>query len=274
MNEKEIYVDLIYGNIKPIYQVSNLGNIKNKVTGKILKPKIYNAGYYRINLATNDKKGDNQFSVHRLVATMFIPKTEEDIKLGRNVVNHKDTDKLNNTWTNLEWMTVQENTLHGIKNDCLRYPLIMNKKKQINRRTVSNKDIHLICKLICENKSNKEIYNELGWEGTSSDMKYISKIRNGRRHNDILSQYKLPEPRSIKYKLPINSIIYICNCIQSTNMSNTEICISAGLEYNFNNTCIISNIRCGKTYKDISSHYPFYYKQTKIRELRNPLIMV
>ena len=51
--------------------------------------------------------------VHRLVADVFVPKTQEDLDLGRDQVNHIDENRSNNCVSNLEWCTNQENQLHS-----------------------------------------------------------------------------------------------------------------------------------------------------------------
>lgn len=48
----------------------------------------------------------SSISVHRLVALAFI---ENDDPAHRNEVNHKDFNRINNHYTNLEWMTHEEN---------------------------------------------------------------------------------------------------------------------------------------------------------------------
>ena len=91
------------------YEISDLGNVRNKKTKQILKGDINNAGYRRVILYTPIKK---RFFVHRLVAFHFCRGYSEEL-----VVNHIDGDKQNNAATNLEWVTRSENDLHAYKND-------------------------------------------------------------------------------------------------------------------------------------------------------------
>ena len=85
------------------YEVSSLGNVRNKNTGRILKPGII-GGYYCVGLSNIKTK---TFSVHRLVALTFIENPEN-----KTDVNHKDKNKLNNNLVNLEWNTSKENNTH------------------------------------------------------------------------------------------------------------------------------------------------------------------
>lgn len=99
----------------PNYMISNYGrvkslNYKQKGYEQILKTSISRNGYNVINISNgNDYK---KISIHRAVAKAFLPtpvpfKTE---------INHKDGNKLNNYYENLEWCSRQENVSHAFKN--------------------------------------------------------------------------------------------------------------------------------------------------------------
>lgn len=86
----------------PNYSVSNMGNVRNDETGRILKPGVYSNGYLRVNLCKN-KKATTQ-KVHRLVAVAFCEQPEEC-----NEVHHIDQHKTNNHYLNLRWVTHGQN---------------------------------------------------------------------------------------------------------------------------------------------------------------------
>lgn len=101
------------------YQVSNLGRVcsvdfdvtdifKGKertrhIHGRILKQIALPKGYMVVCLTSYPN-----ISVHRAVAKAFVPGYFEGAQ-----VNHKDENKQNNRWDNLEWVTREENTHYG-----------------------------------------------------------------------------------------------------------------------------------------------------------------
>lgn len=94
-------------NIKDtVYSVSNLGNVRNNTTNRILKGKLSKSGYLYVDLWINGIP--NQISIHRLVAQYFC-----SCPIGYNEVNHIDEDKTNNIASNLEWCTHLQNMRHG-----------------------------------------------------------------------------------------------------------------------------------------------------------------
>lgn len=91
-------------NFSHIYEISNYGRIKRE--SKILAQfKKGGDGYWMIKLS--NKKIRKNFLVHRLVALAFVTRVSED-----NIVNHIDSNPLNNIFTNLEWTTTQGNLEH------------------------------------------------------------------------------------------------------------------------------------------------------------------
>lgn len=93
---------------KGLYQISNLGRVKNR-NGKLLKGYTNNKGYQMVHLRT--KETNKLYSIHRLVATHFIPNPDNLPQ-----VNHKDENKMNNSIKNLEWCDSKYNVNYGTGN--------------------------------------------------------------------------------------------------------------------------------------------------------------
>lgn len=118
---KEIWrmIDFIPELRKDQYMVSSDGRIKSlyfvKRPRNQNKEKYYyrelimsphkNKGYMVIGLSNINYR--HTYRIHRLVAEAFIPNIDN-----KPEVNHKDGNKENNSYLNLEWVTRQENQKH------------------------------------------------------------------------------------------------------------------------------------------------------------------
>lgn len=109
---QEIWKDI--ENYEGCYQVSNLGNVRSltrkvhtfngwrTTKSQLLKPLKSNRNYYRVCLKSHQK--NKYISIHRLVATAFIPNPNN-----YPVINHIDGNTANNKVDNLEWCTQSHN---------------------------------------------------------------------------------------------------------------------------------------------------------------------
>lgn len=85
---------------KPNYSVSDNGDIRNDKTGRILKLHKGTAGYFQVMLGRKTVP----LYVHRLVAAAFIPNPNNLPQ-----VDHINGNKLDNSVSNLRWVSVSEN---------------------------------------------------------------------------------------------------------------------------------------------------------------------
>lgn len=100
-----------FGEVRSVDRVIDRGGPTGKLTkkGKLLTPNITPKGYLRLQLARNGET-ENVF-IHTLVAEAFLDKSNKP------QVNHKNGNKKDNYYKNLEWVTPSENLLHAYETD-------------------------------------------------------------------------------------------------------------------------------------------------------------
>ncbi len=94
-----------------VWSYPNRAN-KMKMTKKVAS--LGNRGYLVVNLCRNNKSHATQ--VHRLIAQHFIDGWTPE----KNCTNHKDGNKLNNSLSNLEWVTIGDNNIHAVQNGLVK----------------------------------------------------------------------------------------------------------------------------------------------------------
>lgn len=144
--EEEIMIKEFPKNIN--YLIHSHGRVFSKKKQIFLKPEINN-GYYRVKLS-----GIHYF-IHILVAICFV---ENPDPINNVVVDHIDEDRLNCHYSNLEWITHQENSLRASRkrgnthkgrpvlqydmlgNFIAEYPSMVEAEKEttVNRGSISN----------------------------------------------------------------------------------------------------------------------------------------
>ena len=147
------------------YSITSLGDVisfRRYSRGVALSPYIDKDGYACVSLRVGDKS--KAFKVHRLVAVTFLETSDLSLQ-----VNHIDGNKLNNHFTNLEWISNLDNQRHAWQTGL----------KQIKLSLSQVSDIKDLIKLGRSNTEIAKLY--------SVDQSLISNIKTGKIWNKVLT---------------------------------------------------------------------------------------
>lgn len=150
----------------PNYAITRSGQVYSKSKSRdfdvCLKQVLdKGTGYYIVTLYAYPKPRKNQF-VHRLLAQTFIPNPDN-----KPQVNHIDGNKMNNTLSNLEWVTSAENTQHAVDLGLITFDYCEKPIIQVCKST--GKDLATF-------KSGREAHRQTGIA-----FQNISKVLTGKR---------------------------------------------------------------------------------------------
>jgi len=95
------------------YYINNKGDIWSKLSNKLLKSYVNESGYLVATLYKRTTKKNHKKRVHILVAEGFVNNPNPELY---NIVNHKDGNRENTLYTNLEWTNRSGNTKHAHQN--------------------------------------------------------------------------------------------------------------------------------------------------------------
>lgn len=147
----------------PGYKVTRNGRLfsfKRYPEGRELKQGTDEDGYKIVAMQVNGVSV--RWKVHRLVATVLIPNPNDLPQ-----VNHKDGDKANNDWENLEWCTNTHNQRHAWNSDLKTVVFTVAQVAEIKTAIING-------------TTNKELS-----EKYCCDPSLISFIRTGRTWKDV-----------------------------------------------------------------------------------------
>ena len=179
----EIWKDI--QGFRDLYQVSNLGNIRRKDSGRMLTPLHLSKGYLGVRLYET-KKIAKTLKIHRLVAEYFIP---NNFNLPQ--VNHKDGNKNNNQVSNLEWCSNSYNMKHALDNSLIS----RGEQRPVSKCTEAS--LYLLQQLISCGFTIKQL--SLIYMMSKNSMKNI--IRGVTyRHLKLNIKYNNPPEKSFKTK--------------------------------------------------------------------------
>lgn len=156
-----------YPEIKDCYYISDDDKVWNSITGNRISFKIETDGYVRISLMKKEG-GTKYLQYHRLKMMAFKPVDNMDMLQ----INHIDGNKQNNSFSNLEWVTSQENLNHALRTG-LRDLSFLN-GQGTNLAKYTEEDAKIVIKLLqTQEYTDKEISLLTGYPVRS----FISKIR-------------------------------------------------------------------------------------------------
>ena len=178
---------------KDRYEINKNGiiydTVKNRFVSIVYSGK--HGEYPKIRLVSKDGI-ENLLVLHKLLASLFIPKPNKTEKL---YVNHIDGNKRNFSLTNLEWVTSSENIQHGVNTG------LIDKTKYINQipKDINKNDIYKIeiINLILSGYSNDDIADKYGLHS-----RYISCVRGKSKYKHIWDKYYpnvIPPPSNKTY---------------------------------------------------------------------------
>ena len=248
LNSNVISRPITYPGVKfGRYTITQDAEIFNVVTQKIVAQHIRENGYKYCHLMTSDG-GQYSYAIHRLVGWEFVL-TNRNISLQ---INHIDGNKLNNHYTNLEWVTGAENVQHAIRTGLT--PAHPNQGETHGMSKLTDEDVHRICKILENPKVSYEaVANAIG---NKVGLGTIISIATGKAWTHISKQYKIPHrakggmchPMS---KLTDNDVHRICKMLENPKASYIDIASR------FNNVTpsAVIEIAHGRTWTEISSQY-------------------
>lgn len=164
----------------PKQWIGSTGGLRSH-NGFWMKAKKERNGYYTVSLLDRNVQSKT-YSIHRLVARIYIPNPDDLPQ-----VNHKNCNKADNRVENLEWMTSRENIAHAIENN-LRHGALGEKNGMSKLTLIQVINIHHCFGSISTYKLAKRY-------GVAHST--IHRIWRGKCWNDVFNQRRLSLPSNL-----------------------------------------------------------------------------
>ena len=170
------------------YFITNYGRLYSNITNTYLKGNIDRNGYLYIVIRINNK--NITVKPHRLVAEYFISNPNN-----YKCVNHKDENKLNNHYTNLEWCNHSYNNSFG------------SRLNRISKNTGTPIDVYKNGQYVCTENSINDCIKKYHI-GTNNILDQLRGIRKRWYKNS--SEYSFAYKGKLPVKDNIDNKVVIC----------------------------------------------------------------
>lgn len=241
--ERKRWKNIWINGIKTPYEINRKGDVRNTITKSKRKPQLYKDGYKFFVLHFDGKR--TNVSHHRLLACIFIPIPKRYTEMGLTQldleVNHKDGIKGHDTLNNLEWCTESENQKHAVNLG------LKSTGSKLSFSTPENKirEVMLLLEQGCSFSKIKKV--------TGVSKKVSSHIYHGNHwSNYIRKEYNIAKRDLSKYNTSKDEVVKICEMLESGMYTIADISKKLNIDSD-----IVSGIKTGDNYKEISKDYDF-----------------
>lgn len=212
-----------------IYQISPQGEIHSAYKKRLLKGWIEATGYRAVSLCKNGLA--KRVSVHVLLAKAFIPNPNNFPE-----VNHKDGNKLNNTLSNLEWVTGCSNVRHAFSQGLTKHAAFLDYSK-----------VPQLLQEVCSGTPLVDIAEREGFVETSTLRKLLKREAERTNQIDLFIEGTKNARRKILQK---HSKIILQVSLANTQVLEHESINSASRSIGVNPASIFKAVKSGKPYRN------------------------
>ena len=256
---KEKYETLYIDGEETIYMISNKGTCINMKRGTVLNPhKIRRQNkrlvpvdpencYYEYVLYHN--KRYYYMTIGRLVAEYFIPIPQKYLDMGLTMndleVDHIDEYRPNNKYTNLQWLTKEENYRKMINSGHFRVPY----GSLHGSCKYTSDQLNIVGQLLEDNKMRIKQISKI----TGVPTKTISAIINKQKFVYLYDMYRIENFNFYeKRKIDIEVIKEIIELIQNSDLSLSKFAEKMGVSKS-----LVKDIYKRRVHKELSKNYDF-----------------
>lgn len=201
------------------YSITKCGKVYSHISDKHMKPSV-TRGYLRINIYNSDNGKKKNVHIHTLVAKMFLHSYEDGF-----VVNHKDGDKFNNNFENLEWISQQDNIIHsvatGLRTPCFSYNGLVptseqvvydynEKEGRVGKHLSNEDDVRKCCELLQKGYRSIDVCMMTGLNRNNINR---LKLKTFKKWEHITKDYDFSKIPLRNYTLELD-IIKVCEMIR------------------------------------------------------------
>ena len=269
-NSTLIWKKITYPEVrKDMYLISENGDVMNAITLKVLSPYEDKDGYLKVGLCCNIQNKIKTIFIHRLVAHEFVPNPNN-----HPVVDHLDGKKKHNHYTNLEWVTIRENTIRA---ELLGLRNVQGEYNGNSSRT--EEEVRSICEKYEQGWSVRDVFKWLLKDDSAKTSEHLGlyeflrRIKTKESWEYIVSEYSystdlpkekkgwhVPKPQTSNFKYSEEDIHDVCMRLENgqtvisiveDKLGNRDLSIPETKRlYGW-----INDIRLGRCWSSISSQY-------------------